>query len=117
MTESVQGPEPTSQEWSAALVRVLEGKPQENGEYLHLVYCSGDRHQPPGAPGITCVCRPSGSAAVQGPERLAALLREAANGEAQASWAKMAEWLLAHGVSLPDSGDAPRPAAAQEETT
>ena len=45
---------------------------------------------------------------VQGPERLAALLYQGASGEAQVSWMEMAKFLLAHGVSLPDSGDAPR---------
>ena len=39
----------------------LEGKPQANGEYAHLVYCSGDRRSPPGTRGISCCCRPCGT--------------------------------------------------------
>lgn len=46
-------------QWQEALRLVLEGKPQTNGEYLHLVECSGDRRQPPGIPGFSCCCRPS----------------------------------------------------------
>ena len=44
---------------------------------------------------------------VQGPERLAALL-SACPFVRSSQWRGTAEWLLAHGVSLPDSGDAPR---------
>ena len=42
----------------ARVRELLEGGPGPNGEYLHLVECSGDRRQPPGTPGITCCCMP-----------------------------------------------------------
>lgn len=37
--------------------RTLENQPQKNGEYAHLVICSGDRSQPPGTPGVSCCCK------------------------------------------------------------
>ncbi len=45
---------------------------------------------------------------LQGPERLAALLDEMFNLEDDMTTRDEAAWLLARGVSLPDSGDAPR---------
>ena len=45
---------------------------------------------------------------VQGPERLAAMLDELSRVPPYRTNQEKAEWLLAHGVLLPDSGDAPR---------
>jgi hypothetical protein len=42
------------------LTRLLEGRQRDNGEWVHLVYCNGDRRKPPGITGYSCCCRPSG---------------------------------------------------------
>lgn len=41
---------------SAALMAVLLAQPMANGQYVHLVTCSGDRREPAGKPGHSCSC-------------------------------------------------------------
>jgi hypothetical protein len=38
-----------------ALLSVLEERPSSNGEWVHLVICSGDRRKPPGTSGCVCL--------------------------------------------------------------
>jgi len=38
------------------LKAVLTATPLEDGTYVHLPYCNGDRHLPPGAPDNCCCC-------------------------------------------------------------
>jgi hypothetical protein len=47
--------EPTSED---ALLLYLQGKPLANGDWPHLLWCSGDRSKPPGSRGVTCCCKP-----------------------------------------------------------
>ena len=47
--------EPTSED---ALLLYLQGKPLANGEWPHLLWCSGDRRKPPGSRGVSCCCKP-----------------------------------------------------------
>lgn len=37
---------------------VLDEKPMPNGEYVHHVFCNGNRKLPPGMPGNSCCCHP-----------------------------------------------------------
>ena len=45
--------------FSDAFQSLLTGKPMKNGEYPHLVTCSGDRRYPAGVSGHSCSCNPS----------------------------------------------------------
>lgn len=42
----------------SALEASLKDEPLPNGEYPHLLICSGSRSHPPGSRGVSCCCRP-----------------------------------------------------------
>lgn len=40
------------------LMSFAQGTPMPNGEYAHMVHCSGSRAHPAGTRGVTCSCQP-----------------------------------------------------------
>lgn len=53
------------------MTALLEGKPLENGLYVHHPFCNGDRRKPAGTPGVTCSCKVVSRDALPPPPRSA----------------------------------------------